>query len=173
MDGARLANAAASLGCSLREVSRDVGVDVLSFGATKNGAMAAEVVVVFDGQTAGELPFVRKQTMQLPSKGRFLAAQLLALADGARWRTNASHANAMARRLASGLSDHPTVTITRPVEANAVFAIFPDGVAECLLLAADFYIWDETTREVRLMTSWATTAAEVDLFLALVSAATK
>ena len=173
MDGARLANAAAALDCSRRQVSRDVGVDVLSFGATKNGAIAVEVVLVFDGEAAGELPFVRKQTMQLASKGRFLAAQLLALADGARWRANAIHANAMAQRLATGLLDHPTVTITRPVEANAVFAIFPTGVAERLNRDADFYVWDEATTEVRLMTSWATTATEIELFLTLVSAATK
>ncbi len=171
LDGARLANAAAALGVSLRAISRDVGVDVLSYGATKNGALAAEVVVVFDGDMAGELGFVRKQTMQLASKGRFLAAQLLALAEGERWRENAAHANAMAARLGAGLATRGEVTITRPIEANAVFATFPDAVAEELLEGTDFYIWDADTSEVRLMTSWATSVAEVDVFLALVAGA--
>jgi threonine aldolase len=171
LDGARLANAAAALGVSLRAISRDVGVDVLSYGATKNGALAAEVVVVFDADLAGELGFVRKQTMQLASKGRFLAAQLLALAEGERWRESAAHANAMAARLGAGLAKRGEVTITRPIEANAVFATFPDAVAEELLEGADFYIWDADTSEVRLMTSWATSVAEVDVFLALVERA--
>lgn len=169
MDGARLANAAASLGCTLREITRDVGVDVLSFGATKNGAIGAEAVLLFDDHGVADMPFLRKQTMQLASKGRFLAAQFLALADGNLWRANAGHANAMATRLAAGLRGLPGVTITRPVEANAVFAIFPGDLAAWLLQRADFYVWNEGSGEVRLMCSWATTEHEVDHFVALIS----
>ncbi len=105
MDGARIANAAAALGLPLRAFTRDAGVDILSFGATKNGAMGAEAVVVFDPALAGEMLFLRKQSMQLASKMRYLAAQFLALAENDLWLENARHANAMAQRLAAASAD--------------------------------------------------------------------
>jgi threonine aldolase len=162
MDGARIANAAASLGVSLRAITRDVGVDVLSFGATKNGAINAEAVLVFDSTLATELPFLRKQSAQLASKMRFQSAQFLALAEGDLWLANARHANAMAKRLAAGLSGIPGVTVTQPVEANAVFAILPPVLTTALQERFHFYVWNETTGEVRLMASWATAAEDVD-----------
>lgn len=162
MDGARIANAAAALGVSLRAFTRDVGVDVLSFGATKNGAINAEAVVVFDPVLARELPFLRKQSTQLASKMRFQSAQFLALAEGDLWLANARHANAMAKRLAAGLRGIPGVTITQPVEANAVFALLPAGVTAPLQERFHFYVWNETTGEVRLMASWATSESDVD-----------
>ena len=162
MDGARIANAAATLGVPLRAFTRDVGVDVLSFGATKNGAINAEAVVVFDPALARELPFLRKQSTQLASKMRFQSAQFLALAEGDIWLANARHANAMAKRLEAGLRGIPGVTITQPVEANAVFALLPAGVTAPLQERFHFYVWNETTGEVRLMASWATSESDVD-----------
>ena len=122
LDGARLANAAAALGCSLAALTTDVGVDAVSFGGTKNGAMGAEAVVLLrEGLAAGFL-YRRKQAMQLASKMRFVSAQLEALLTDGLWRRNAEHANAMAQRLADGVRDDG-VTVTEPVEANVVFAI--------------------------------------------------
>jgi threonine aldolase len=137
-------------------------VDVLSFGATKNGAINAEAVVVFDPSLARELPFLRKQSAQLASKMRFQSAQFLALAEGDLWLANARHANAMAQRLAAGLRGIPGVTITQPVEANAVFALMPPAVTAALQERFHFYVWNETTGEVRLMASWATSESDVD-----------
>ena len=162
MDGARIANAAASLGVSMRAFTRDAGVDVLSFGATKNGAINAEAVVVFDPALARELPFLRKQSAQLASKMRFQSAQFLALADGDLWLANAQHANAMASRLEVGLRGIPGVTITQPVEANAVFALLPTAVTATLQQRFHFYTWNEVTGEVRLMANWATAPEDVD-----------
>ena len=145
MDGARIANAAATLGVPMRAFTRDVGVDVLSFGATKNGAINAEAVVVFDPALARELPFLRKQSTQLASKMRFQSAQFLALAEGELWLANARHANAMAQRLEAGLRGIAGVTITQPVEANAVFALLPPAVTAALQQRFHFYVWNETT----------------------------
>jgi threonine aldolase len=170
MDGARIANAAVSCGASLRGITRDVGVDILSFGATKNGAINAEAVVVFDPTLAREMPFLRKQSTQLASKMRYQAAQFLALAEGELWHTNASHSNAMAQRLATGLRDIAGVTITQPVEANAVFAIFPPAITTRLQEAFHFYVWNEESGEVRLMTSWATAPEDVDELVVAVRA---
>ncbi|CAA9282045.1 MAG: Low-specificity L-threonine aldolase [uncultured Corynebacteriales bacterium] len=166
MDGARLANAAAGLGVSLGEVSTGCGVDVLSFGGTKNGAMGAEAVVVLRPDLAGDLPFRRKQGMQLASKMRYAAAQFVALLSDDLWLRNARRANGTAARLAAGAAAVPGVRITRPVEANAVFAVLPAAAVAPLQAAYPFYVWDEATGEVRWMTSFATTEAEVDDFLA-------
>ncbi len=168
LDGARTANAAASLGVPMRAFTRDAGVDVLSFGATKNGAINAEAVVVFDPGLARELPFLRKQSAQLASKMRFQSAQFLALAEGELWLANARHANAMARRLEAGLRDIPGVSITQPVEANAVFALLPSAVTNALQERFHFYVWNEATAEVRLMASWATAPEDVDELVAAV-----
>ena len=171
MDGARIANAAATLGVPMRAFTRDAGVDVLSFGATKNGGINAEAVLVFDPALAAELPFLRKQSAQLSSKMRFQAAQFLALAEGDRWLANARHANAMARRLEAGLRGIAGVAITQPVEANAVFALLPPAVTVALQERFHFYVWNEATGEVRLMASWATQPEDVDELVAAMAAA--
>lgn len=171
MDGARIANAAAALGVSLRECTVDVGVDVLSFGATKNGAMGAEAVVVFDPALAASLPFLRKQTAQLASKMRYLAAQFIGLAHDDTWLANARQANAMARRLVEGVRAIDGVTITQSVDANAVFALLPRRVTEALQRDFHFYVWDEATGEVRLMCNWATEPQDVDQFVAAIRTA--
>jgi threonine aldolase len=173
VDGARLANAAAGLGVSLREITTDVGVDAVSFGATKNGALFGEAVV-FAGAAhdhAHGLPYLRKQTLQLASKGRFLAAQFVALLEGDLWLRSAEHANAMAARLGDALVAVPGVRLTQPVQANGVFALLPAAATERLQRDWSFYTWDPATGEVRLMCSWDTTPAEVDAFAADVARA--
>lgn len=171
MDGARIANAAATLGVPLRAFTRDAGVDVLSFGATKNGGMNAEAVLVFDPVLAAELPFLRKQSAQLASKMRFQSAQFLALAEGGLWLANARHANAMAKRLEVGLRAIDGVSITQPVESNAVFALLPPAVTLALQADFHFYVWTEVTGEVRLMPSWATQPHDVDELVAAIAKA--
>jgi threonine aldolase len=168
MDGARIANAAAALGLPLRTFTRDAGVDILSFGATKNGAMGAEAVVVFDPALAGEMLFLRKQSMQLASKMRYLAAQFLALAENDLWLDNARHANAMAQRLAAAVRTIAGVEITQKVEASAVFAVLPRAVSERLQQKFHFYFWNHSPQEVRWMTNWATSEADVDELVAAV-----
>lgn len=165
MDGARLANAAASLGWPLRALTRDVGIDMVSFGFTKNGAVGVEAVVALDPSLAAELRFIRKQSTQLASKMRYLSAQVLALAEDDLWLSNAKHSNAMAARLAAGLRGIPGITITQPVDANAVFAIMPPEMTSRLQRDFHFYVWNEGLGEVRLMTSWATTPESVDEFI--------
>ena len=172
VDGARLANAAASLETTLREITADVGVDILSLGATKNGALGAEAIVILEPKLVNGLKYLRKQSMQLASKGRFIAAQIIALMDGDLWLRSASHANAMATRLAAAVGDLPGVTVTQPVEANAVFAILDPDAATRLQIEWPFYVWDEVTGEVRWMCSWDTTPYEVDAFAAAVAAET-
>jgi threonine aldolase len=167
VDGARLANAAAALDVPLRAITTDVGVDALSFGGTKNGLLAGEAVVLLRPGLDGPMLFLRKQSMQLASKMRFLAAQFGALLDGDAWRRPAAHANAMARRLEQALGER--VTITQPVEANAVFAILPPAVADRLRARFFFYTWDEATGEVRWMCSWDTTEGDVDAFVEAVA----
>jgi threonine aldolase len=165
VDGARLANAAAGLGVSLKAITADAGVDLLSFGATKNGAVGAEAVVFFREEPARKFKFIRKQGMQLPSKMRFVAAQFEALLTDDLWRRSAEHANAMARRLANGVRGVPGITITQPVEANAVFAILPPERIAQLQEKFFFYVWDEQKHEVRWMTAWDTTEEDVDGFV--------
>ncbi|MBA9004899.1 threonine aldolase family protein [Thermomonospora cellulosilytica] len=166
MDGARLANAAAALGLPLRAFTTDAGVDVLSFGGTKNGLLLGEAIVVLNPRAAHGPVFLRKSSMQLASKMRFVSAQFLALLEGDLWLRNASHSNAMARRLAEAVGKVPGVRITRPVEANAVFAVIPRDVADRLRKRFRFYTWDEHTGEVRWMCSFDTTEEDVDAFAA-------
>jgi threonine aldolase len=168
MDGARIANAAAFLNVPLRAFTTDAGVDVLSFGGTKNGLLAAEAVVMLQGQSPAEMPFLRKQGMQLASKMRFIAAQFLAYFDDELWRRNAAHANRMARRLADGVRGVPGVVVSRPVEANGVFARMPPDRIAALQERASFYVWDAETSEVRWMTAWDTTEEDVDAFIAAI-----
>ena len=162
VDGARLTNAAAALGTSLSEAAGDA--DAISFGGTKAGLVVGEGIV-FRRPAEGVL-YLRKQSMQLASKMRFVSAQFEALLEGERWRAAAEHANAMARRLADAVAG--AVTITQPVQANAVFAIVPPELAERLRRDFFFYTWDEATGEVRWMCSWDTTEEDVDAFAAAV-----
>jgi threonine aldolase len=166
MDGARLANAAAHLGCSLGELAGHV--DVVSFGGTKNGAVAAEAVIVMREDLTADAPYLRIQHLQLASKMRFLAAQFLALLDGDLWLRNARHANAMAQRLAGAVRDVPGVTLAQPVQANAIFAVLSPGHIERLRRDWFFHVWDEREHAVRWMASFATTEADVDAFAAAV-----
>jgi threonine aldolase len=168
VDGARLANAAAGLGVSLAEAA--AGADAVSFGGTKAGLMVGEAVVFVRPGLGEPARYLRKQSMQLASKMRFLAAQFEALLTDERWRAAAAHANAMAQRLAAGVRDVPGVRITQAVEANAVFAILPPGTAEALQADWRFYTWDERTGEVRWMCSWDTTPEDVDAFAGAVRA---
>ena len=164
VDGSRLANAAAGLGVSLGAISTEVGVDVLSLGGTKNGMAVGEAVVFLDPSLAEGARYLRKQTLQLASKGRFLAAQFVAMFEGDLWRRNAGHANAMATRLAGHLAELPEVTVTQAVQANAVFAIIPPPAADLVRATWPFYTWDETTAEARLMCAWDTVPEDVDAF---------
>ncbi|TMR10352.1 aminotransferase class V-fold PLP-dependent enzyme [Nonomuraea turkmeniaca] len=165
VDGARLANAAAHFGCDLKAITTDAGVDVFSFGGTKNGALAAEAVVVLDPSLTDAVPFLRRQSLQLASKMRFISAQLSALLTDDLWRRNAAHANQMAVRLAEGIADVPGVSLAQPVQSNAVFATLPSAITETLRRRYLFHPWDEATGVVRWMTAFDTTPEHVDDFL--------
>ena len=169
VDGARLSNAAAALGVALAEVAD--GADVLSFGGTKNGLLGAEAVVVLNPELVPDFLYLRKQSMQLASKMRFLAAQFEALLDDDLWLRCAGNANAMASKLAGAVADLPGLTITRPVETNAVFAALAPAVIESLQRDFPFYTWDEPAGEVRWMCSWDTTSEDVDEFASAVRGA--
>lgn len=173
MDGARLANAAASLGCPLGEISADAGVDVLSFGGTKNGMMCGEAVLFFNPELADSFTFIRKQGMQLASKMRFIAAQFEVLLTDKLWLKNASHANKMAKKLAEALSQFPRIQLTQPVEANSLFALIPFDWIAPLQERYPFYVWNLQTKEVRWMTSFDTTEEEVDDFVEAIRALNK
>jgi threonine aldolase len=168
-DGARLANAAAWLGCPLADIAAPM--DVLSFGGTKNGAVGAEAVLVMAEDLATGVSFHRKQQMQLTSKMRYLAAQFLGLLEDRLWLHNAMHANLMAHRLADGLRGVPGVEPWQAVESNAVFASLHPAHIEALQREWDFYVWDERAHVVRWMTAFDTTEADVDAFTAAVRAA--
>ncbi len=169
VDGARLSNAAAALELPLRALTTEVGVDIVSFGGTKNGLLGAEAVVFLTPELAEGFLYLRKQSLQLASKMRFLAVELDALLADELYLRLAAHANAMAARLAAAVGPLPGITITRPVEANAVFALLPPGVVERLQERFAFYVWDERSGEVRWMCSWDTTAEDVDAFAAAVA----
>src|SRR6202140_3660201 len=164
VDGARIANAVAALGLGSKEATRDLGVDVLSFGATKNGALGAEAVVFFNPALAANFKFYRKQGMQLASKMRFMAAQFEALFTDDLWLTNARHANRMAQLLKRELSKIPEVKIIYNVEANGVFAQIPRKAIAKLQKRYFFYVWNEARSVVRWMCSWDTTADDVKQF---------
>ncbi|MEG3880090.1 low specificity L-threonine aldolase [Microcoleus sp. herbarium7] len=166
MDGARFANAVASLGCSPADITWRAGVDILSFGATKNGAMAAEAVVFFNRELAKTFPFYRKRSGHLFSKMRFLSAQLEAYITNDLWLKNAAHANNMAAKLAAGLAGVETVKFCHPVEANEIFMQLPESVIAAVLAEGfQFYRWDKCT--VRLVTAFNTKEEDV---IALVAA---
>jgi threonine aldolase len=171
VDGARFANAAAALGVGLPELVEAAGIDLLSFGGTKNGALGCEAVVVMNPALTEGMLHLRKQTLQLASKMRFIAAQFDALLHDDLWLQNATHANAMAQRLCDAVSDIDGVIVTRRPAANAVFALLAPEVRERLHQEFDFYEWDDVIGEVRWMCSWDTTEGDIDEFAAAVRAA--
>ncbi len=168
LDGARLANAVAHLGCSLADLA--ACADVLSFGGTKNGAMGVEAVIVMRPGDAANARYLRKQHMQLSSKMRFLGAQFTALLTDDLWLRNASQANAMAQRLAAGLAGIPGVGLAYPVESDAVFARLRPEHIEDLQRDWIFHVWDETESIVRWMTAFDTQESDVDAFLSDIAA---
>jgi len=167
VDGSRLANAAVAAGASLAEVSVEAGADVASIGFTKNGALGVEAVVFFaeSGPASPQgFAWMRKQHAQLSSKMRFMAAQVVALLQDGLWARSAAHANAMAALLAAEVAGLDGVEVTRPVQANAVFARLDRAAADAVRARFPFYTWDETTGEVRWMCSWDTTEEDVRAF---------
>lgn len=161
MDGARLANACAYLNCSMKQVTVDAGVDILSFGGTKNGMMMGEAVVAFREEVAADIKYYRKQSAQLASKMRYLSAQFIPYLDGL-WLRNAQHANRQARRLAAALARFPQLRLTQPVETNQLFIAMPRTVIARLSERYFFYVWNEAADEVRFVTSWDTTDEDID-----------
>jgi len=168
MDGARISNAAVNLDSNFKEITRDVGVDVMSFGGAKNGMMYGEAVVFFDKKMAADFKYIRKQGMHLPSKMRFISAQFEALLSGDLWKRSATHANRMARILATELEKVPQIKLTQPVEANGVFAVVPSKYIPTLQKKYFFYVWNEEINEIRLMTSFDTTEDDIAQFVQLV-----
>jgi threonine aldolase len=166
IDGSRFFNAAVALGCSLQEMSTAIGLDILSLGGTKAGMMYGEAVVVFNKELAKHIAFKHKQSMQLASKNRFIAAQFETMLNNELWRKHAAHANAMAQLLHNSIKDIPGVQVTKPVQANGVFAIHPQSWNEKMWQHYPYYVWDEHTNEVRMMCSWDTTESEVMGFAA-------
>ncbi|HEV2883223.1 MAG TPA: beta-eliminating lyase-related protein, partial [Pyrinomonadaceae bacterium] len=163
-----IANAAASLKVNFKAITKEAGVDVLSFGGAKNGMMYGEAVVFLDRTLARDFKYTRKQGTHLPSKMRFISAQFEALLSDDLWRKNAEHANSMAKALARELSKIPQIKITQQVEANGVFALVPKKHVAALQKQYFFYVWNEQTSEVRFMTSFDTTEADIADFVALV-----
>jgi threonine aldolase len=173
MDGARLYNACAALGLSLKAMTADCGVDALSLGGTKIGLLGAEAVVFFRPELAEGFAYIRKQGTQLASKMRFLAVQLDALIAGDLWRRNATRANRMARKLAGGLARVPGIRITREVQTNMVFCTIPRDAVAAIRKRYLFYVYDEARCEARLVANYDTTAADVAGFLAAARAAVR
>jgi threonine aldolase len=167
MDGARIANAAVTLGLPFKTFTADAGVDILSFGGTKNGMMYGEAVCFLKSGISDDFKYIRKQGMQLASKMRFISAQYIAYFKNDLWRINAEHSNTMALVLAEKIKNLKQIHITQPVESNGVFAIIPKEIAEKVSKSYFFYPWNEILSEYRLMTSWDTTVEDIDNFVAL------
>jgi len=165
MDGARIANAAVSLGIDFKSFTTEVGVDILSFGGTKNGMMYGEAVIFFRPELANGFMYTRKQGLQLASKMRYISAQFTAYLSNKQWQKTAQHANRMAKLLADKISVIPEVTVTQPVEVNGVFAIIPREIISKLQNEYFFYEWDESRNEIRWMTSWDTTEEDIEGFV--------
>lgn len=161
IDGARLANAAAALDCTLGEITAGAGADFISFGGSKNGLMYGEAIVFFRKDLARDFMYVRKQGMQLASKMRYISAQFIAYLEDDLWRKNAMQANAMAALLVGKLREIKEIRITHSPEANAIFAIIPKEIIKALQSKYFFYVWDEDRSEVRWMTSWDTSEEDV------------
>ena len=168
IDGARIANAAVSLNLPIVEFTKKCGVDVLTFGGTKNGMMFGEAIVFLNKSLAENFKYIRKQGMQLYSKMRFIAAQFIAYLKDDLWLSLASHANYMAQKLEKGLSEIEQIKITQPVEANGIFAIIPKNIISNLQKDYFFYVWNENTSEVRWMCSWDTTEDDIKGFIKVI-----
>lgn len=169
MDGARLAIAAAYLNTTLAALSKDVGIDVLSFGGTKQGMMMGDAVIFFNKELARDFEAIQIQGMQRASKMHFIEAQFIALLSNELWLKNAQHANTMASLLAQQLSGIPGITISKPVQSNAVFAIMDPQIIERLQKRYFFYIWSPAQSEVRFITSWNTSEKDITDFAAFVT----
>ena len=165
IDGARLANAAVALGVSMQAMTYDIGADIISFGGTKNGLMFGEAIISFRPELTSDIIYYRKQASQLYSKMRYISAQFQAYLKDDLWRSNAEHANRMAKLFATKLSGIPGVTITQNVEVNALFAILPRAIIAPLQEKYLFYVWNEERHEVRLMCSFNTTEEQLDAFV--------
>ncbi len=161
MDGSRIANAATSLQEDFKSFTKDAGVDVLSFGGTKNGMMFGEAVLFFNPELATYMKFIRKQGMQLHSKMRFISAQFEALLSNNLWKRNAEHSNNMAKLLEGELRKNKSVSITQKVEANGVFVTIPPAIIPTLQQEHFFYVWNDKTSEARLMCSFDTTEEDI------------
>jgi len=168
MDGARIANAAVTLNMKFKEFTKDAGVDILSFGGTKNGMMYGEAILFLDKQLGQDFKYVRKQGMQLASKMRFISAQFERYLTDNLWYKNAKHSNQMAQLLASKVQEIPQIKITQKVEANGVFAIVPKEIIEDLKKEYFFYDWDESKNEVRWMCSFDTAQEDIFKFVELI-----
>ncbi len=168
MDGARIANAAISLNMDFKAFTKDCGVDILSFGGTKNGMMMGEAVLFFNPVLATNTKYLRKQNAQLYSKMRFVGAQFIAYFENDLWKETAAHSNKMAKLLESKITKIPEIKITQPVDANGVFAVVPRKIIDPLKEHFFFYMWNETTSEVRWMTSFDTTEEEIYEFTDLI-----
>jgi threonine aldolase len=167
MDGARISNAAVSLGCGFYEMTAGAGVDVLSFGGTKNGMIYGEAIIFFNQALCEDFKYRRKQGMQLASKMRYIAAQFSAYLENDLWKNNASHSNRMAQKLYDAVMDIPGVEVTRRVESNAVFAKVPPHIVPALQKEFFFYVWDEESSEVRWMCSFDTSEEDIESFASL------
>lgn len=165
LDGARISNAVAALGVSLKEATVDCGIDIMSFGGTKNGLLIGEAVLIFNDELKANAPYFHKQTAQLFSKNRFIAAQFSTLLSNNLWQRTASHANLMAKLLESEIKGLPGVKITQNVDANAVFVIIPEHIIEPLRAQYPFYEWDAATHEQRWMCSFDTAEDEIKGFV--------
>ena len=161
MDGARLANACAFLNCSMKQVTVDAGVDVLSFGGTKNGMMMGEAVVAFSPDIAENLMYFRKQSAQLASKLRYLSAQFIPYLENNLWLENAMKANLAATKLADIMKQYPQICFTQKIESNALFFTIPTEALRKLQEEYFFYMWNEEQNEARLVTSWDTTGEDI------------
>lgn len=162
MDGARLANACVALGCSMREVTVDSGVDILSFGGTKNGMMMGEAVIAFCPELVDSLAYIRKQSAQLSSKMRYLSCQFLPYLQDRLWYANAKHANNMALKLAEALKLYPAIKFTQKIESNQLFFTIPKIYLRRLQEEYFFYVWNESVNEARMVTSWDTAEEDID-----------
>jgi threonine aldolase len=169
MDGARIANAAVSLNLGFKEFTKDAGVDILSFGGTKNGMMYGEAIIFLNKDLGKDFMYVRKQGMQLASKMRFISSQFVRYLTNDLWKQNASHSNKMAQLLESKIKDVPQIKITQKVEANGIFAIVPSRkIIEELMSEYFFYDWDESKNEIRWMCSFDTQEEDILNFVDLI-----
>lgn len=165
VDGARIANAAAFLNCSFKEITVDCGVDILSFGGTKNGMLMGESIITFRPELAENLKYIRKQSAQLFSKMRFSSAQFVAYFNQNLWLKNAQHANQMAQLLRNKIAEVADFEFTQPTQANIILMKMPKDVTDKLLEKHFFYVWNDANNEIRLVTSWDTTVGDIELFI--------